>query len=984
MLAAADAQPPHSWPRGPACAMSSAEDPDEPDWGTMLSDGALSLSGRSLRSISLRSAPGELREVSLAANSLASIDLGPLARCPALESLVLNGNALTAIDLAPLAECGALEKLWLHNNALRTVDLAPLAGCARLRSLYLEGNKIDAQSVDLGPLRECGMLRSLRLGRNQLGGELDITGLLSCAALSSLDVSPSVRLIACIRAESLSAHAATNSLPPALRRKAATVEWKTVAEEEDAGYEADDYSSDGDISDPDSAVWDTVLKPTAPGAHPCDQTPPVARRQKSAGPLDDLKALASARRTPGTYNALMLGFRGSSRTSIESVLAEHASLTTIAVSTSSDQVSPSSLVETGALRTCHVLLVRPNTESLVLGIRAYDSTMPIIVIGHPGNTPEAASQCLRKGATAFLPEPLSTRDALVVKMHAQRRARSSSPLARKRYPSKDAPELEHRSSSSDGSHDSQDLRMPTSPITSSESSPPSGVPTTPFENEITEEALFKACQSNQCKPVIKAQVPVSPEPASRPVKRHVEVPKTCPVAVPKAPVSMRSTRATIDFKRLRKQERSSSVRGRIEDSGLNMVFSRCGGQARRETFHAIANMCGLPLCTGPLLFDATQAWTAKCEAEGLEDPVPARQLFSLTRRSSSPSINAPAENRSVSPRRSVSSSSLDPHLVVTYEQFARFWRDVLRAHSSEQRLFKIATVAHRFSAAVPREAVAGVVSQFMMRRESGSDKYASSGAPAPDAAAGLLAAQVIVYELQLSSRTRGRISKGDVARAGLCASLLAAESGIYNGITMQLRTDRLRNITAAFREACGERATEADAALSVKDLVWFSAERGMLTPRAVQAAFARHVCGPAMGVHDFGPLWLASNKPETDAATAYFFDILDADGDGYLSAGDCAHFYSEKCALLRREGYVPISFQCIWRSVLDNMCGGRSTCCRGQGRVSLPELKRMASRDRLTLFQSLLFMDDDMASVDVYRTAIEGGDAAAKAARESF
>lgn len=963
--------------------MSSAVDTDEPDWAVASADGVLSLSGRSLSSFSLRSAPGELREVSLAANSLSSIDLAPLSRCPALESLVLNGNALTSIDLTPLADCLVLEKLWLHNNALRAVDLAPLAGCARLRSLYLEGNKIDTQSVDLLPLRDCALLRSLRLGRNQLGGELDITGLLSCAALSSLDVSPSVRLVASIREESLSAHAATNSLPPALRRKAATVEWKTVTEEEDTGYEADDNSSDeGYISDPDSTVWDSVMKPTTTGAHPCDQTPPVARRQKSPGPLDDLKDLAAIRRTPGTYNALMLGFRGSSRTSIESVLTEHAALTTVAISTSSDEVSPSSLVETGALRTCHVIMVRPNAESLVLGIRAYDNSMPIIVIGHPGNTPQNASQCLRKGATAFLPEPLTARDASVIKSHAQRRARTSGPLARKRCHAKGSLNLEDMTSSSEGSegsHDSQELPMPTSPITSSESSPPSGVPTTPFD-EITEEALLQACKSSHCKQVVKAPVPVSKAPA----RKLVEGPKTCPVSVQKAPAPAKTAKATIDFKRLRKQNRSSSVRGRIEDSGLNMVFSRCGGQARRDSFHSIASMCGLPLCTGPLLFDAAQAWTAKCEAEGVEDPVPVRQLFSLTRRSSSPSINARADSRSVSPRRSASSSSLDPHVVVTYEQFARFWRDVLRPHSNEQRLYKIATVAHRFSSAVPRKAVADVVTQFMLRRQSGSDTYTPTGAATPDADVGHLAAHVIAYELQLTSRTRGRISKGDVERAGLCSSLLAAESGIYNGITTQLRTDRLRNITSAFREACSDQAGDAEAALSVKDLVWFSAERGMLTPRAIQAAFARHVSGPAMGVHDFAPLWLASNKPETDAATAYFFDILDADGDGYLSAGDCAHFYSEKCALLKREGFVPITFQCIWRSVLDNMCGGRSTCGRGQGRVSLPELRRMSCRDRLTLFQSLLFMDDDLASVDVYRTATEGGDSAAKTARESF
>lgn len=949
---------------------SSAEEETPRNWAPSdIVDDCLSLSSRALIAVDLTYAPRSLRAVSLAANRLTHLDLIPLAACTQLESLVLNGNALESIDLAPLATCTRLEKLWLHHNSLRALDLRPLAQCVKLRSLYLEGNKIDSETIDLTPLEDCRHLRSLRLGRNQLAGELDITPILSCASLSSLDVSASVRLVARLTSSTLCAQTASASLPPALRRKAATVVWMPALDDDNQSEESLCESSD-ELEDADITQCD----PLAPlcsssegnGVCLCEgvcsknmQTKSGQTRQPS--PLDELRLYPYSSKTSGVYTALMLGFQGNTQYSVVSLLEKHGSLKTINVPTQSAEVSPTSLVSIGALKKCHVILLRPQAESMILGLRTFDSSVPIIVVGSSDNASEGVKRCMHKGATTFLQEPLSTRDALTIRIHAQKRARSMCSSSKNRNSKTSSEERRMKADTYRVTLDVDaiDSGIPTSPLTSSESSPPSGVPTVPFELSMHQAITAKVADAQSTQVRLK-NFDGSLEPMSKPKKELPFIRKLIK----------------------QKNERSHSVRARIESSGLNMVFSRSGGYSSRENFRSIATICGLPVCVGPVLFDATKIWLAKMETSGmLREPQPRKQ-FTLSKVGSAPALSrgvSGAGAARLSALRRRNSAPPDLGNIVTYEQFVQFWESNLRQHDCERRLFIITSIANQFARAVPLAAVSQFASNFMMRRSSSVEEFSLCGdTDAREACAANLAARVVGYELH--GGLRSRLSQGELVRANLCSSLLAAESGIYNGVTAHLRTDRLRGIRSAFADACGARDVEPCA----YDVAMFNAERGLLTPRAVDALFARYVPAKTMSVLEFAPMWLATHDLTSSAASSYLFGVLDVNQDGYICAADVAHFYTEKCAFLARDGFVPVRFEHIWHSILDNLGHGRSVSLHGRKQLSLAEMQKVSERDRVTFWQSVLFIEDELASVDWYRTAAIGGTAAALAVRATF
>lgn len=159
----------------------------------------ISLSGLGLRTVSLSIlktslASGAVREITLAGNSLETLDLSPLAACPGLTRLYLQSNRITALDLTPLAACTKLERLWLQDNRLQVIDLSPLSACKALHSLYLEDNSLHEATVDLTPLSSVTSLRYLRLAGNKLSRNLDLTPLFHCPYLADFRVDCSIVL----------------------------------------------------------------------------------------------------------------------------------------------------------------------------------------------------------------------------------------------------------------------------------------------------------------------------------------------------------------------------------------------------------------------------------------------------------------------------------------------------------------------------------------------------------------------------------------------------------------------------------------------------------------------------------------------------------------------------------------------------------------------------------------------------------------------
>lgn len=883
--------------------------------GVVDENGSLSLSNLALRSVSLCFSPRQaenLRSISLAANGLRTLSLQGLNHCPNLEKAVLNGNAFKTLDLSPLSYCTKLERLWLHNNCLTSIDLGPLASCLTLRSLYLDGNKLDDKPLSLAPLAQCTILKALRLGRNKLAGTLDISPLLQMQQLSTLDVSAAVKLVAYVKESKSSAQAAAAALPPALRRRAATVMWTCPPKEE--------------------------AKKTITALGGCAVQSTKQPRKKTNRPTL-------------YYSVLLMGFGDSQRFGVEALLKAHG-----AKVAAFRKDANCGLMQ---VRKSDVLLVKGSALYTLKAIRSCGISIPVILIGDEESDEDISASCVLK-------EPLFPRDAITIAniaFESMRHRSSSSFVKQVEESTAQLDKLQtfaKKNGSMDGPHLSDfSCGLPTSPVSSSDSSPPSGVPITTCDPFVD---YYEISTSSPVSPsLITPVTPSRDDPFSAADNGHVS--RIQGAVLKRAKSYPRA--ASIDFAKLRRRSSScGAVRTRIEDSALGLLFSRCGGSARVSEFHSVATLCGLPVCVGPSLYQAALNSVNTAATNG-------------KRETSNGSMERRSKKCSSAAKKNGTTHG------VSYETFWQFWWDHLKDRSCEERLFNVLKIAYSCKNRVPAEAVGKLAESFMAGRATSDNVQLgkSQGKYSTDAPS--IAAAVLCYEFKGAS---GSFSKRDLARARLCSSLLAAESTIYEGVASHLRIDRMREICKAFSLAVRESSGRGgDHVLSQEDVVSYHQRHSLLTPRVVEAIFARHIKSELMRLDSFAPMCLAVNDLTSASAANYFFKVLDADQDGYINAGDCAHFYIAKHQILSENGYVPIAFEHIWQSMVDNVYHKRtpSTKC-GRNGISLTELLAVADVDRVTFLQSLLFIDDEMSAIDLYRTVQHGSPAAATTAKAAL
>lgn len=899
----------------------------------------LSLSNSGVVSADLRGLPPATASLSLAANALTALDLRPLAAAPQLQALILNGNALAAIDLAPLASCPALERLWLHNNAITEIDLRPLAACTALRSLYLDANRLDAQTVDLAPLAAASAsLRALRFGRNRLGGALDITPLLRCSALSALDICASVKLSA------RTADAVPAPLPPALRRRAATVCWTQADADSDSesASSADSLSADrlaaavadlarSQAADPLHQRHTQQQHDQAPLMAPTTTAAPVALPEAAtlAALASTLRPSPPVRAGPAlprrAHAAVMVGFRTHPRFAAEALLLEHVRLDTAHVQSPAPD-SAAALTGGGALDRIAVFLVRPDAAALVAALRALDRDLPIVVVGTSESADAAPTA--KAGATCFMEEPLEQRHALTIRALAQTRIKSKRAAA----------------------NDAAVVAAPRQPPPSQHQPTPGDCVGAPVS---VVPAVVTATQSAVCVARARAPPPVR-DPRSRTPAKAMPAPARggAPQRGPRRP-------PTIDFDRLRERTAgvSSSRSSRVEAAAVGMLFSRCGGRAFAGDFYGIATLCGLPVCCASNLHAAAKVFGRTAGGKVAVSPA----LSPVSIMAFGPAATSP---QTVPGRRSGGSEEFEFDRQaegVSYETFQEFWTVHLRHRDAETRLYNVLKTSHMSEGGVPAAAIHELAATLVSTRPSDMDAEDRN----------LLAAAVLCFELK--GGAWHWIRRQELSSAKLAATLLAAEAGMFQGVAAHLRADRLADIRAAFAAASGQRFGTVSR-LPCKDIAWLNKERGMLSHRAVEAIFTRHGLDKAGGMDlaHFAPMWLAVSNPSSRSATEYLFAVLDADADGYLTAPDVAHFYAEKRNVLMDEGFVPTVFEHVWVGLLDSALQQRSGSHR---RVSLQEVRQMGSRDSNTLFQSLLFLDDG-EMIDMRETARVGSPSA--------
>ena len=833
---------------------------DTVKWKEGVVSGCVSLSGLMRERVSLEGLPVSLRELSLASNNVRSVDLKPLAVCIGLKSLALNGNSLKQLDLSPLSRCQALEKLWLHNNSLRSINLNGLSPCSKLRSLYLDGNEIHDQSIDLLPLRNCFSLRSLRLSRNLLDGRLDISPLLSCKSLTTCDVSASVRLIA-VASPSSCGQPSAGFLPPAFRRRAAAIEWRTPA----------DLASD---------ISEKRVSSLGEFGHDSE----------SIGGNGD-RHLA----------ILLLGYHGSIKYAIQKLLESLPGVKTVSCADISGNAFCNQALKA---YDCILLRGRNVTRSLV-ALRSLDRSIPIFVVQYEDNLENEASHWYNVGATGVLQEPLLGRDLIVLRTHMLERAELTAQLSSDENSStRKFRQIEEHSTVTG---------FPTSPVTSSESSPPSGVPAL---TNVRGELVSSAFDSNEID-------------HARNVHNSVKLRKSPYPSI------------------LSKANYSSSFRAssRVEESGMCSVFSKLGGYARSEDFDLLAAICGMPVCSSSFLYDALVKWV-----EGvLQCSHQEREEWSCLYR-------------------------LKSEKLVSHNLFTWFWDQELRNRDCDQRLFFVISVVERSPSVVSVNSLSQIAARFISHRNSRSNG-------SNDLNVISLGREIMRYEL--NGTVRSRFSRKEFIRTGFCSSLLAAESGMYDGVAYFLRTDRMLDIISVFDDAIQCDEVGESMKLSLEGAIKFNSNHGLLISRAVEAHFNLLGCPNEISVAEFAPMWLAARKPESTAASSYFFHLLDLDQDGYLSSFDIMHFYNEKSVSLINAGFVPVKFQHLWRSLSDNISLTPSSSS-GSSLISLPQIESIPERERILFWQSVLFLQDELSLVNIRCTVEVGDPRAAQLVRSAF
>lgn len=206
----------------------------------------------------------------------------------------------------------------------------------------------------------------------------------------------------------------------------------------------------------------------------------------------------------------------------------------------------------------------------------------------------------------------------------------------------------------------------------------------------------------------------------------------------------------------------------------------------------------------------------------------------------------------------------------------------------------------------------------------------------------------------------------DFKKLKICSSMLAAESGIYEGIFAPLRPDKFENVAKAFLRA-GDFTDSTGATprrLSEDRMRAYCTANRFLTRGALTPLFTNKPHGLSLG--DFARVLMSLSEPAARESATFFFSILDTNMDGKVCAMDLAFHFAEKQKSLKEQGFQCVSFMHVYRLVADMFASnlGGLECTKSQ-------LLRVNSKARAEFIKGLLFIDDNMTMVDIRQNAGE-------------
>eukprot|EP00184_Porphyridium_aerugineum_P004105 CAMPEP_0184693134 /NCGR_PEP_ID=MMETSP0313-20130426/1413_1 /TAXON_ID=2792 /ORGANISM="Porphyridium aerugineum, Strain SAG 1380-2" /LENGTH=1323 /DNA_ID=CAMNT_0027151107 /DNA_START=505 /DNA_END=4476 /DNA_ORIENTATION=- len=361
------------------------------------------------------------------------------------------------------------------------------------------------------------------------------------------------------------------------------------------------------------------------------------------------------------------------------------------------------------------------------------------------------------------------------------------------------------------------------------------------------------------------------------------------------------------------------ARQNLEQQALEKLLVRYNMVARRDQFAPITTLCGLPSVVAPLLFSAVLV------------------------------VNQVDET---------------PESEIPLEMFMRFWSDEFRHRGPDQRLFRIFHFLRARSGS--RYGNVNIISKGILRGMRGNV------GSEPDIVNAVSA--LIVYSCSGKAFSESHLTERGMRRVLLCARLIAAESGLFEGPLAVMEPTRLAEYRMVY-ESLGGRIGETEEnskGLQLDQLEALCKARGTLIPRACCSVFSA-ACSSngsvaktdkkAIYFADFVRFWVAVHDVAKLSATEYWFSVLDVDMDGFVSREDAQHFYSEKVSIRKSEGAFLCDFQHLWSSIVDLVAPQNH-----EKGLSLKEFLVLQEKHRGFVIQALMFLQDGNIVLDVRKT----------------
>lgn len=477
---------------------------------------------------------------------------------------------------------------------------------------------------------------------------------------------------------------------------------------------------------------------------------------------------------------------------------------------------------------------------------------------------------------------------------------------------------------------------------------------------------------------------------------------------------------------------------RAERAAIDIAFHDAGGHMPLNRFPQLARTCGMPKCAGALLFQAVVAGSTVIEStspepgvvggsshhaeEGNGSPFASHSTTSrvtvagiLDRKVSLSAFVAYWEarlgpydgdarlahvildSRSVSAILRAVGTSADDHVTAS-EHMHGPMQNVSSDHSKQAGDKMGATHPHGIKKS-PSRSFREIVQTYLQSSElrgydSGVEELISGFMQGRSNRFGMFAlvklheaiaigTSLVLLALRGKCRSRvgGRartIGPRELRVGKLNASLIAAEAGIFEGVSTDLSTDRLRTIKGNYSaEARPEAVVASDGCalsytLSEEEVKHYNMQRRFLLRRGVQAVLSVHCRGRKhMNLAEFAVLHTNAVDLTSNAAADYFFSVIDYDQDDVWSIADLQHFHSEKARTLRTDNLVLSELHQVWECLWDMMRPAGEVASTG---ITRADFMKLSPRRRKAVLQSVLYREDDQATLNIRKTvALEGG-----------